>query len=107
MPAPAGYWKFNVSDISGVEENLPSAFAQPAYPNPSRGITCIPVETAAPVQGRLVLRDMLGRQIQVIGQGEFYGRKNHFINTENLAAGVYLIELQTGKQVFRQKLMVK
>jgi hypothetical protein len=44
MPAPDGYWKFKVlgPGTSGFSEQ-PGIELLPAFPNPSKGITCIPV----------------------------------------------------------------
>ena len=92
--------------MSGLEEEL-SAFSQSAYPNPGKGITCIPVSVAAPVQGRLVLRNVLGQLVQVVQEGTFSGSRNYFLNSESLASGAYFIELQTPAKIHRQKLLVR
>lgn len=109
ITAPAGWWKFNVTGLTTIieeDEIEPSMFA--AYPNPSKGITCVPVKSTENTTGKLFLSDMLGKEISIIHSGNFpKGEKNYFINTSGFAAGCYLLILQTAKGNSVQKLMVK
>ena len=48
LPAPAGYWKFNVTYDQVSVANLPNNIALlQAFPNPAKAITCIPVVSKA------------------------------------------------------------
>jgi agmatine deiminase len=107
MPAPAGWWKFIVTGPQAVQDaNAPSF--QPAFPNPSHGITCIPVNMKSECEGRLVLVDMMGREILIIYEGTFaQGDKFYFLDSSLLAAGAYSIVLTTSSGTVVQKLMVK
>ncbi len=109
MPAPAGYWKFKVLLNVGISEaTLNILQLQPAFPNPSKGITCIPVSNAWPQHASILLKDILGRTVQTIFDGEIpSGEKKYFANTESLASGVYMIELKTKNKTFVQKLIVR
>ncbi len=110
MPAPAGYWKFNVLMNVGISDpsSLTALQLQPAFPNPSKGITCIPVLSSSSHHATILLKDILGRTVQTVFSGEIpAGGKKYFANTESFAAGVYLVELKAGDKTFVQKLIVK
>lgn len=107
MPAPAGWWKFDVTGPNNVAEQMNPAF-KPAFPNPSHGLTCIPVNMPVDSEGKLSLLDMSGREVFVIYQGIFpSGEKNYFIDSFGLAPGAYTIVLQTSTGMTAQKLMVR
>lgn len=107
MPAPVGDFEFDVLAPASVQEQ--STFGmEAAYPNPSHGITCIPVSVNKTTQGSLKLYDMLGNLVQIIYQGEMnQGKKNYFINGLNLTKGAYLLKLETTENQITQKLMVR
>lgn len=109
MPAPAGYFYFSVSGPTGIDNNSIYNFEmKPAYPNPSKGITCIPVSFDRNTAGTIKLVDMLGNVVREIYNGEFIeGEKNYFINTIDINAGAYLIILETSEKRITQKLMIR
>lgn len=107
MPAPAGWWMFEILGISGMQEMPLAAFA-PAYPNPSHGLTCVPLNMPVAEKGKMILMDMTGREIMVIHEGTFVaGEKNYFLNTDNVAAGAYQIVLSTDSYQISQTLMIR
>lgn len=109
ITAPDGWWKFDVIGFTTIIENeeVENKMLN-AFPNPSDGITCIPVSTIREIKGRLFITDVSGRQVATIYSGSFSkGEKKHFINTINFSAGTYLIILQTEEGKSVQKLMVK
>ncbi len=107
MPAPAAYFTFEVLGIQSVVNNANAEF-QPAFPNPSHGLTCVPLNMPTQDEGRLVLMDMTGREIMVIHEGTFaQGEKNYFLNSEGVAAGAYQIVLTTNNYHIAQPLMVR
>ena len=109
MPAPDGWWSFEVIDPTvGIGELDASPMAA-AYPNPASAITSIPMELRSGTSGSLVVYDALGARVDVLHQGHFpAGRSNYFLHANRLAAGPYLIVFQTeeGEQ-WSQHLMVK
>jgi len=109
MPAPAGYFHFKVTGSTSIETNSIYSFEmKPAYPNPSHGITCIPLSFDRNTSGTIKLYDMMGNLIREIYNGEFIeGEKNFFINTIDIAAGAYIISLDTPEKHLTQKLMIK
>lgn len=108
MPAPKGYFTFLVNGTTGVSEHEPAFTMKPAFPNPSKGITCIPFSCNRPMTGSMKLIDIAGKEVETIYEGNFEaGEKNYFVNTINLNAGVYFIATETNQGRFVQKLMVR
>jgi hypothetical protein len=109
MTAPDGWWKFKViGSIMDVEENLSDVFSEAAFPNPSKGITCIPFYTGRPLTGKLLITDMAGKTVQEVYAGNFkQGESKYFINTISWAPGMYLIVAQTNEGTVTRKLVVK
>lgn len=108
MPAPEGYWKFKVLGNISVEENNIGIFQRPAYPNPSKGITCIPVVNQINEPCSIKVYNIHGKIIEVIYSGIApAGSSNFFINTAEYPSGVYLIQYESVSGVITQKLIVK
>jgi len=109
MPAPAGYFNFLVTSLTGIDNNSIYNFAiKPAYPNPSHGITCIPISFNKNTSGTIVLYDMLGNFVREIFIGDFNeGEKNYFINTIDISPGAYIIAVETPEKRLTQKLMIR
>lgn len=109
MPAPDGWWSFEVIDPTvGIGELDASPMAS-AYPNPASAVTSIPMELRSGTSGSLIVYNALGAQVDMLHQGHFpAGRSNYFLHANRLAAGPYLIVFQTdaGEQ-WSQHLMVK
>lgn len=107
MPAPDAYFWFEVSGPTSVSETAQPVFMN-AYPNPSHGLTCVPLNMPTADEGRMVLVDMMGREVMVIHQGTFaQGEKNYFLNSEGIAAGAYQVVLTTNNYQLAQPLMVR
>jgi agmatine deiminase len=111
MPAPAGNFEFDVYGSVGVEQLAVSDLSmKPIYPNPSHGITCIPVSVGKNTSGSIKMYDLLGNLVTTVYEGEMpAGEKNYFINSLslNLNAGAYLISFETKEGRITQKLMVR
>jgi hypothetical protein len=109
MPAPKGNFTFLVyGNATGLSENEPMLKITPAYQNPSKGITCIPLYCNKNLNGTIKLLDIAGKEIQTIYEGPMEaGEKNYFINTTDLSSGAYLIAVQTDEGRIVQKLMVR
>lgn len=60
MPAPAGYWEFDVLDngTNSLNELSSEVTLNDVYPNPASAITCIPVSTTMNAEGKITLRNM-------------------------------------------------
>lgn len=109
MPAPEGWWSFEIIDPSVSTDELHVSPLAAAYPNPASAITSIPIELYTGISGSLVVYDALGERVEVLHQGAFpTGRSHYFLNAHQLAAGPYLIVLQIDAgQIWSQHLMVK
>jgi hypothetical protein len=109
MPAPAGYWKFTVNCAVGISENEASSLImEPAFPNPSKGITCIPIQSNKAQHARLLLTDIAGREIVEIFDGALQrGDNKLFLDSWDLAAGAYMLILQTESGTLSQRLMIR
>ena len=79
----------------------------PAYPNPFRTEVAVPfaVERAGTV--RLAVYDILGRQVSVLIDGEVAaGSHTALIDGQGLAAGVYLVVLESEGRRHSQKILL-
>jgi agmatine/peptidylarginine deiminase len=109
MPAPTGYWAFNVLNATLVPENISGQIMlDEIFPNPSHGITCIPVTSVAPLKADVSLYDITGRKVQNIFSGTLKrGDNKFFLNSIGMPPGVYMVTLtcegfqKTSKLVIR------
>ncbi len=108
MPAPEGYWEFDVlSELVSVEENMIAAFSE-VYPNPAGGITIVNAGFTQSTQGKLKLYDVLGKEIETIYEGTFQqGNQKFFFDVSKYETGAYLLVLELPGQVITHTLMVK
>lgn len=104
LVSPQGYNEFNVLGITGI--NSESIYINEIYPNPSKGITVIPVNTIQKGVTKLTVYDLNGREIESQTK-EFEGDQNYFLNTSNYNSGVYIIELSNKSSLVRKKLIVR
>lgn len=94
MPAPQGWWRFNVTGTTAIGEVVPIALKAP-FPNPCSAITCIPVNTPVTGNYRITLTDIMGRTVKIIHNDQLpAGEKNLFFNAADLANGVYEIRIE-------------
>ncbi len=109
ITAPNGYWNFNVmAPIVGMEMRTRPIRMSPVYPNPSKGITCIPICSPVNIQARLYLAGILGQEVATIYEGPLTpGKGNYFLNSRKLEPGFYFIVLTTEKDKLIQKLLVR
>lgn len=108
MPAPAGYWTFQVlEDVVTIEEGVPAIFSD-IYPNPASGITVVPIKLEESTMARLTVVDALGRQVVEIYAGSFSeGEQKYFLDASILAAGVYSVVFSTASYTTSKLLFVK
>ena len=110
--APEGWWKFLVLDSSQVTsfQNvlLDELFHVEAFPNPSKGITCIPVNSSIPLTYTLSILNAQGQLITRFDKAEKKsGEKREYVNTQTWDSGVYFIRLETKYGSRIQKLIVR
>lgn len=110
MPAPEGWWKFNIGESSlvGVFEGEPVGFS-PIYPNPAAAITCVPVQLVQSTNARVVLRNVHGANIEILHDGILpRGKSKLFFDASQLSTGAYVVTLELeGGFTSSQRVMVK
>lgn len=109
MPAPASFWSFNVNISTEVNVSSENGFNfEGVFPNPSNGITCIPLVSSKETEGKIALYDVLGNEVQLIHYGHIKsGEQKFFTNTMNLPSGAYLLKFETAEFIAVQKLMIR
>ncbi len=108
MPAPSGFWKFNVLLNSGISNTASVKIDfTGTFPNPSHGITCIPVVTPENTEINITLKNVLGQTVIPVFNGVNTGEKKYFMNTSSTAPGVYLLEMVTKECRYSQTIIVR
>jgi hypothetical protein len=110
--APEGWWKFQVLDSSQVSsfQNvlLDELFHVEAFPNPSKGITCIPVNSSISLTYTLSILNAQGQLITRFDKADKKsGEKREYVNTQTWESGVYFIRVETKYGSRIQKLIVR
>ncbi len=94
----AGYWHYVLErGTSHVQNFVEDQFT--VFPNPANGL--ITIQSAINID-QLIIRDAMGRQVQVVNNLS----TNEVINISDLTSGFYLLESRTGNQRSIEKLMV-
>jgi agmatine deiminase len=107
MPAPLGYWKFNVLLNTGISSTTKKVIVENAFPNPSHGLTCIPISTPSNILLKISLKTILGDEVLSVFDGINNGEKKYFMNTASLSPGVYVLETNCGGEMYCQKIVVR
>ena len=109
LPAPAGYWKFNVLLNTGITtvQKGNTVYLGAAYPNPSQGVFVVPVKTDRMTNCSITLKNILSQDVLSIFNGNVQGERSFLVNTGTLNSGIYLIELKTPEGVFQEKVVVR
>jgi len=108
MPAPEGYWNFDVvGELVNIPGNEPALFSE-VYPNPASAITVIPLGFNSATEGSITILDAQGKQVLEVYNGLFpKGEKKYFFNASELSPGLYTVSVQFDQNVLTQKLVVK
>lgn len=110
LPAPAGYWHFKINCPVGIDQPAEQTVMelQQAFPNPSKGITCIPLVTNKVIDVSMELLDVTGKKVIDVYNGVArQGENKFFVNTAELSSGVYMIHVSSDQNEMRQMLIVK
>ncbi|MBL7777014.1 MAG: agmatine deiminase family protein [Chitinophagales bacterium] len=109
ITAPKGFYNFKVLSTTANEElqNTGSEIQNP-FPNPSKGITCLPVNTLSSQKISITLLNTLGEKVQTIFEGETKpGDNKYFTHTQNISAGVYFVHYKLGENEIVKRLIVR
>lgn len=107
MPAPDGFWDFTVFEDGPSELQSHTINALDVYPNPSKGLTVIPVQSNGNEQGEIKMYDASGRLVKTVFEGAFNeGEKSYFIDASNFNSGTYLIQISSNKRSENHQLII-
>jgi len=107
MPAPAGYWYFDVNSVTGIETKE-DINTKNIFPNPAKSITCIPFELLESSHLRCSLIDIEGREVLRIADKELKaGEQKLFFDASDYQPGVYMIRIETKKSVKVSPLVIQ
>jgi hypothetical protein len=106
LPAPAGYWKFDVTGITGLE-SVQSVRIGDVFPNPCRAITCIPVTLSKSQHVKIGLVDLQGKLVRPVHDGDLpAGEQKLFFDASTLPAGIYMVHFSGSSSVSRQRIAI-
>lgn len=109
MPAPAGYWHFDVSGTTSLneEQNLLDQLNH-VFPNPAKGITCIPVSLSKNSNINLQLIDVTGRVILTLTNKNYQkGEHKFFLDASIYDSGIYFVQMITDKTKLISPLVIR
>ena len=108
LPAPDAFWSFEVDCLVSSTESLNQMATelQSIFPNPGSSKIWIPVESSSNQWIKLELKDIAGRHLSTVYEGNnIIGRKNYTLNASSLSGGTYLLFLQTEDGVQVEKFL--
>ena len=93
---------------SEPQEAIPESYAlESNYPNPFNPTTTIRFSVPESAQVRLVVYDVLGRQVRVLVDGvHAAGRHEVVFDASDLSSGTYLYRLETPQGSFVQMMLL-
>lgn len=102
------YALMNRSDVDGKAERIPTEFAlRQNFPNPFNPSTTIQFDLPIAAQTRLVIYDLLGKEVAVlIDEEKKAGRYNINFAASGLSTGVYFYRLSAGSFTQVKKLLL-
>jgi agmatine/peptidylarginine deiminase len=108
MPAPEGFWSFDVlGEVSAVNE-FGSTVIQRVFPNPAGAITCVEVQAKIGSFAKITLHDMTGRLAQTLHNGMLSGgTSKFFFDASTLSPGAYQLSVETGFARHSLAVMIK
>ncbi len=95
---------YDVSDILSVGENELTSNSIKIYPNPATSEFTISQNLSS--EGAVQLFDISGKKIKDLFNGNFGTNKNIKVKTDGIAAGIYLVKVNSGKQSVTKKLVI-
>ena len=106
--APQGFYNFKVLGNVGIAEGDAVNTIGEIFPNPSHGITCLPLNTSTSQSISIECFNVLGEKVATICNGQTKaGDNKYFINTTGFAAGLYIIRYNIGGQTTSKPLIVR
>ena len=110
LPAPEGYFKFNIieQNNTSLNQNSLNAIEINIYPNPASNNICIPVNCLESCEGQIILTNILGEEITTIYDGNLKsGLNQFFINVKKYKHGIYFLVLKSDLNQIRKTLIIQ
>jgi agmatine/peptidylarginine deiminase len=106
MPAPDGWWRFNVYNPTNAEI-FDSALLKFNSWQQDQSIF-IDIFSDTFFNGTISIKDVTGKQLMTIYNGEIVKGKNQFIiNSANISAGMYIITVENDQAIISNKILIK
>ncbi len=99
-----GMHSYDISDILSVDNTELTSNSIKIYPNPATSEFTISQNLSE--EGTVQLYDISGKKIKSLFNGNFGANKNITVKTDGLAAGIYLVKVNSGKQSVTKKLII-
>lgn len=96
--APNGYWNFHVETFTGKEELTLNDLIQhiEVYPNPAVEHALVNFKATTSIEGKIVVKDLLGKELIQVYNGNFtVGNNIFFMDARHLASGTYFVSIET------------
>lgn len=100
-----GMHRFDLNNILSVNENELTENSVKISPNPATSEFTISQNLSS--DGNIQLYDTSGKMIKYLFHGNLGSNKNINIKTHGMAAGIYFVKLNSGKQSVTKKLIIK
>jgi PKD repeat protein len=103
----SGIITINVQLTTGIKDESINNASLANYPNPFVGITSISFTVNQTANVELSVVDLLGNKIAVIeSENKLKGNYKTDWNSENIAEGIYILQLKVGNQLSSKKIVV-
>ncbi len=77
------------------------------YPNPNNGEFSVSFDLIESTEVNITITDLIGKIVYQKNEAECYGKINNAINLSDLNKGMYIINLQTGKQQVNKRFVIQ
>lgn len=108
MPAPGGYWPFNIigNTVNIAEHNTITGYS--VFPNPAKAITCIRLENVHAEKGKISLINALGQETAILHNGMIpLGESRFFFDAHEFSPGLYHVRISTPTSVKTTPVMIQ
>lgn len=106
MPAPQGFWNFQIHTVSTQPKILTAALGK-AFPNPATNQVNIPIYTEKSIEATIQLFDVSGRIVKTIFNNRIQHSFIQTIDVSDLPQGLYFLNFTTEEGVQTQQIIVK
>jgi Secretion system C-terminal sorting domain len=96
-----------INIFTGVDEVVTPAVNMIAYPNPTSGITTVKFDLIKNAEVALTLVNVYGQTVVSLSEGNLVaGEHRVLFNTNDVAPGIYFLNLNAGSVVMTEKLVI-